>query len=170
MAEPFLAEIRMMSFNFAPKGWALCNGQLLPINQNQALFSLLGTTFGGDGRTNFALPDNRGRTPIHVGSGHTLGERAGEQNHTLNISAIPTHTHRLRASSVAASTNIPVANTTVWGNSAPNQIYDNSGANLVAMGTSAIATAGGSQAHLNMQPFLTINFCIALQGIFPSRT
>ena len=93
MAEPFLSEIRMMSFNYAPKGWALCNGQLLGIGQNQALFSLLGTTFGGDGRSDFALPDLRGRTPIHVGSGHTLGERAGEQAHTLNISELPTHTH-----------------------------------------------------------------------------
>ena len=93
MAEPFLSEIRIMSFEFAPKGWALCNGQLLPINQNQALFSLLGTTFGGDGRVNFALPDLRGRTPIHVGSGHTLGERGGEQAHTLSIAELPTHTH-----------------------------------------------------------------------------
>ena len=98
MAEPFLSEIRIMSFVFAPKGWALCNGQLLPINQNQALFSLLGTTFGGDGRVNFALPDLRGRTPIHVGSGHTLGERGGEQAHTLSIAELPTHTHVLNAS------------------------------------------------------------------------
>ena len=99
MAEPFLSEIRIMSFNFAPKGWALCNGQLLPINQNQALFSLLGTTFGGDGRVNFALPDSRGRVPIHVGSGHTLGERGGEQAHTLSIAELPTHTHVANAQS-----------------------------------------------------------------------
>jgi microcystin-dependent protein len=170
MAEPFLSEIRMMSFGFAPRGWALTNGQLLPINQNQALFSLLGTTFGGDGRVNFALPDLRGRTPIHVGSGHILGERGGEQAHTLSISEIPTHRHVLRASSVAASTNIPAAGTTVWGDSAPNQIYDSSGSNLVAMGATAITNTGGSQAHLNMQPFLTLNFSIALQGIFPSPT
>src|SRR5690606_32185220 len=98
MAEPFLSEIRIMSFVFAPKGWALCNGQLLPINQNQALFSLLGTTFGGDGRVNFALPDFRGRTPIHVGSGHTLGERGGEQAHTISIAELPTHTHVMNAS------------------------------------------------------------------------
>src|SRR5215207_3611459 len=107
MAEPFLSEIRIMSFVFAPKGWALCNGQLLPINQNQALFSLLGTTFGGDGRVNFALPDVRGRTPIHVGSGHTLGERGGEQAHTLSIAELPTHTHVLGGKNANASTNSP---------------------------------------------------------------
>jgi microcystin-dependent protein len=101
MAEPFLSEIRLMSFEFAPKGWALCNGQLLPINQNQALFSLLGTTFGGDGRVNFALPDLRGRTPIHVGNGHTLGELGGEQAHTLSIAELPTHTHVVAANSSA---------------------------------------------------------------------
>src|SRR5882672_11471908 len=110
MAEPFLAEIRIMSFNFAPKGWAQCNGQLLPINQNQALFSLLGTTFGGDGRVNFALPDQRGRTPIHVGSGHTLGERGGEQAHTLSIAEIPTHTHVASATSTLADTNASTNN------------------------------------------------------------
>src|SRR5687767_11128153 len=99
MAEPFLSEVRLMSFGYAPKGWALCNGQLLPINQNQALFSLLGTTFGGDGRVNFALPDLRGRAPIHVGSGHTLGERGGEQAHTLSIAELPTHTHVMHGTS-----------------------------------------------------------------------
>src|SRR5688500_20373567 len=108
MAEPFLSEIRIMSFVFAPKGWALANGQLLPINQNQALFSLLGTTFGGDGRVNFALPDLRGRTPIHVGSGHTLGERGGEQAHTLSIAELPTHTHVLNASSSDGTQVVPV--------------------------------------------------------------
>ena len=106
MAEPFLSEVRIMSFVFAPRGWALCNGQLLPINQNQALFSLLGTTFGGDGRVNFALPDLRGRTPIHVGGAHTLGERGGEQAHTLSIAELPTHTHVAQASSTAG--NVPV--------------------------------------------------------------
>ena len=110
MAEPFLSEVRMMSFEFAPKGWALCNGQLLPINQNQALFSLLGTTFGGDGRVNFALPDLRGRTPIHVGSGHTLGERGGEQAHTLSIAEIPTHTHVANATGDNATTGAPTNN------------------------------------------------------------
>jgi microcystin-dependent protein len=165
MAEPFLSEIRIMSFVFAPKGWALCDGQFLPINQNQALFSLLGTTFGGDGRVNFALPDLRGRIPIHVGSGHTLGERGGEQAHTLSISELPTHTHVLNATSVAADLNNPTnayLATINNGYTAPS--------NLVALGPSSLANVGGSQAHLNMQPFLTLSFCIALQGIFPSAT
>src|ERR671925_2436197 len=109
MAEPFLSEIRITSFNFAPKGWALCNGQLLPINQNQALFSLLGTTFGGDGRVNFALPDLRGRTPLHVGNGHTLGERGGEQAHTLSIAELPEHAHVVNANSSPATANTPSA-------------------------------------------------------------
>jgi microcystin-dependent protein len=163
MAEPFLSEIRIMSFVFAPKGWALCDGQLLPINQNQALFSLLGTTFGGDGRVNFALPDLRGRTPIHVGSGHTLGERGGEQAHTLSIAEIPTHVHVAQASSAAGTTNIPTNNVLASANNlwtAPN--------NLTPMLPATLTNVGGSQAHLNMQPFLTLNLCIALQGIFPS--
>jgi microcystin-dependent protein len=167
MTEPFLSEIRIMSFVFAPKGWALCNGQLLPINQNQGLFSLLGTTFGGDGRVNFGLPDLRGRTPIHVGNGHTLGERGGEQAHTLSISEIPTHTHVLIGTN-NSSVNAP-ANTTVMGKSAPQPTYGGP-ANLAAMDTRSISNVGGSQAHLNMQPFLTLSFCIALQGIFPSAT
>jgi microcystin-dependent protein len=165
MAEPFLSEIRIMSFVFAPKGWALCNGQLLPINQNQALFSLLGTTFGGDGRVNFALPDLRARTPIHVGSGHTLGERGGEQAHTLSIAELPTHTHVARGSSSNAG-NTP-SNTTVLGKSNPQACYGGP-SNLVAMDARTMGNTGGSQAHLNMQPFLTLSFCIALQGIFPS--
>lgn len=167
MAEPFLSETRIMSFSFAPKGWAMCNGQLLPINQNQALFALLGTTFGGDGRVNFALPDLRGRTPIHVGNGHTLGERAGEQAHTLSIQELPQHTHVLKSTNQAVTTNIPASGNTL-GNTAPNQAYNNSNKNLTAMNPGSITNAGGSQAHLNMQPFLTLNFCIALQGVFPS--
>ena len=163
MAEPFLSEIRIFSFNFAPKGWALCNGQLLPINQNQALFSLLGTTFGGDGRVNFALPDLRGRTPIHVGSGHTLGERGGEQAHTLSIAELPTHTHVVNASSANAATPIPSGNVLA----ASNNLYA-SPTNLMSLNPSVVTNIGGSQAHLNMQPFLTLSFCIALQGIFPS--
>ncbi len=166
MAEPFLSEIRMMSFVFAPKGWALCNGQLLPINQNQALFSLLGTSFGGDGRVNFALPDLRGRTPIHVGSGHTLGERGGEQAHTLSIAELPTHTHVAQASNTTASTATPMSNL-VLSNSSASNLYGPA-SNLVSMAPNAVTNTGGSQAHLNMQPFLTISFCIALQGIFPS--
>lgn len=166
MAEPFLSEIRMMSFNFPPKGWALCDGQLLPINQNQGLFSLLGTTFGGDGRVNFGLPDLRGRVPIHVGNGHTLGERGGEQAHTLSIAEIPTHTHVAMASSAATGGN---ANPTNRYLGAANNAY-HAPATLTAMNAGTITNVGGSQAHLNMQPFLTINFSIALQGIFPSPT
>ncbi len=167
MAEPFLSEIRMMSFVFAPKGWALCNGQLLPINQNQALFSLLGTTFGGDGRVNFGLPDLRGRTPIHVGSGHTLGERAGEQAHTLSISELPTHTHVATATTASQNTLAPSA-TAYFAGTAPSEFY--SGTTNVAMNAAMVTNTGVSQAHLNMQPFLTISFSIALQGIFPSPT
>jgi microcystin-dependent protein len=155
-----------MSFVFAPKGWALANGQLLPINQNQALFSLLGTTFGGDGRVNFALPDLRGRTPIHVGSGHTLGERGGEPAHTVSIAEMPTHTHVLNASSTVATTNSPDPGM-VTGQSTASSLYA-AGANFVAMAPATVSNVGGSQAHLNMQPFLTLSFCIALQGIFPS--
>ena len=166
MAEPFLSEIRIMSFVFPPKGWALCNGQLLPINQNQALFSLLGTTFGGDGRVNFALPDLRGRTPIHVGSSHTLGERGGEQAHTLSISELPTHTHVLNATTATGNTPLPTNNILA---DSPSQLYS-SPANLIALNAGSVTNTGGSQAHLNMQPFLTLSFCIALQGIFPSPT
>lgn len=165
MAEPFLSEIRIMSFVFAPKGWALCNGQLLPINQNQGLFSLLGTTFGGDGRVNFALPDLRGRTPIHVGSGHTLGEKGGEQAHTLSIAEIPTHTHVLNGTSAAAAADLPTNN--LLATTASVNIYGQP-SSLVAMNPGMVTNTGGSQAHLNMQPFLTLSFCIALQGIFPS--
>ena len=168
MAEPFLSEIRIMSFNFAPKGWALCNGQLLPINQNQGLFSLLGTTYGGDGRVNFALPNLQGRAPIHMGSGHTLGERGGEQGHTLTINELPTHVHTLNGSSTQATTNVP-ANNTVLSASNPQNVYAQA-SNLIAMSAASIGNTGGSQAHLNMQPFLVLNFCIALQGIFPSQT
>ena len=163
MAEPFLSEIRIMSFVFAPKGWALCNGQLLPINQNQGLFSLLGTTFGGDGRVNFALPDCRGRTPIHVGSGHTLGEKGGEQAHTLSIAELPTHTHVLNGTSVDADTPVPTGN--LFATVA--NVYTGA-QNLTTLVAGTCGNVGGSQAHLNMQPFLTLSFCIALQGIFPS--
>ena len=166
MAEPFLAEIRLMSFVFAPRGWALCNGQLLPINQNQALFSLLGTTFGGDGRTTFGLPDLRGRVPLHVGGGHTLGERGGEQAHTLNLSELPTHTHVLNGTSNTA-TNTP-STSTVFARSNPQQAYA-APSNLVAMDPRTVGNTGGSQPHENTQPYLVLNFCIALQGIFPSQ-
>jgi len=170
MAEPFLSEIRIMSFVFAPKGWALCNGQLLPINQNQALFSLLGTTFGGDGRVNFALPDLRGRVPIHVGSGHTLGERGGEQAHTLSIAELPEHIHVANATTTqaGAATNGP-SPSVILAQSNFSMLYGPP-SSLVAMDPGAVANVGGSQAHLNMEPFLTLSFCIALQGIFPSAT
>lgn len=167
MAEPFLSEIRIMSFGFPPKGWALCNGQLLPINQNQALFSLLGTTFGGDGRVNFALPNLQGRAPIHVGSGHTLGERGGEQAHTLSIAELPTHTHIVNATRADGTTNLATGN--VFAKSL-QAAYSAPSSSLVAMAPEKVTNTGGSQAHLNMQPFLTLSFCIALQGIFPSPT
>jgi microcystin-dependent protein len=164
MAEPFLSEIRIMSFDFAPKGWAMCNGQLMPINQNQALFSLLGTTFGGDGRVNFALPDQRGRAPIHVGSGFTLGERGGEQAHTLTINETPTHLHQVSASSTSTGGFDNMTGNYLGG---ANNVYA-APASLTTMNPGTIANTGGSQPHQNMQPFLTLTFCIALQGIFPS--
>ena len=167
MAEPYMGEIKLVSFNFPPKGWAFCNGQFLPINQNQALFSLLGTTYGGDGRVNFALPDLRGRTPIHEGSGHTLGERAGEQAHTLSIAELPTHTHVLNGTNNASNTSL-VTTPVLFANSVPSEMFTGNTANMVAMAPTAITNVGGSQAHLNMQPFLTLSFCIALQGLFPS--
>ena len=163
MAEPFLSEIRLFSFEFAPRYWAMCNGQLLPINQNQALFSLLGTTFGGDGRVNFALPDLRARTPIHVGNGHTLGERGGEQAHTLSIAEVPEHVHVLNgkeANPTQATPGLAVL-------ASANNLYGPP-SDLTSLVSGSVANVGGSQAHLNMQPFLTINFCIALAGIFPS--
>jgi microcystin-dependent protein len=164
MAEPFLSEIRIMSFSFAPKGWAMCNGQLMPINQNQALFSLLGTTFGGDGRVNFALPDQRGRAPIHVGSGHTLGERGGEPAHTLTLSELPTHPHLVAASTVDTGGNDNPTGRFLG--SASGVYHTFASPQTISPGT--IGNAGGSQAHQNMQPYLVLNFCIALQGIFPS--
>ena len=169
MAEPFLSEIRQMSFGFPPKGWAFCDGQLLPINQNQGLFSLLGTTYGGDGRVNFGLPDLRGRVPMHMGSGHTLGERGGEQGHTLTISEIPTHTHTYSATPNVATTSTP-DNTMMLAQSIAANFYGPAASNLQAMAPNSIGPVGGSQAHLNMQPFLVLNFSIALQGIFPSQT
>jgi microcystin-dependent protein len=167
MSEPFLSEIKLMSFNFPPKGWAMCNGQLLPINQNQALFSLLGTTYGGDGRVNFGLPNLQGRTPIHVGNGHVLGEIGGEQAHTLSISELPTHTHTASAANVPATSNAP-SNARMISQSTGANLYAGA-SNLQAMAPQAIASVGGSQAHPNMQPYLTLTFCIALQGIFPTQ-
>jgi microcystin-dependent protein len=165
MAEPFLSEIRLFSFNFAPKGWAQCNGQLLPINQNQALFALLGTTYGGNGQTNFALPNLRGRYAMHEGNGHTLGEAAGATAVTITQQTMPMHQHQVMASTVNAD--VPVAAGNMMG--AFNNAYIAPGANLIAIDPGTISNVGGSQAHTNMAPYLVINFCIALQGIFPSQ-
>ena len=164
MAEPFLSEIRIFSFGFAPKGWALCNGQLLPINQNQALFSLLGTTYGGDGRVNFALPNLQGRTPNHMGQGFTLGQMGGEQAHTLTIAELPTHVHGAVASSTASDSFVPTGNYL----GAANNFYA-ALANATTLPPATLSNTGGSQAHQNMQPYLVLSFCIALQGIFPSQ-
>jgi microcystin-dependent protein len=166
MAEPFLSEIRIMSFNFPPKGWALCNGQLLPINQNQALFALLGTTYGGNGQTNFALPNLQGRVPIHEGSGHTLGETGGQTAHALSQQEMPTHTHVLNGTTAAGTALIPTGNLLAKANL---PAYHAPGAGLVAMVPDTVGSAGGSQPHTNLMPFLTLSYCIALEGIFPSQ-
>jgi microcystin-dependent protein len=163
MSEPFLSEIKIVSFNFPPKGWALCNGQLLPINQNQALFALLGTTYGGNGQTNFALPNLRGRVPIHFGS-HTLGEAAGSTSVTVNIQQLPTHLHTNACTNQNASTNDPTG--AFLG--AANNLYTSPGS-LTTLHPSSVTSVGGSQPHNNMMPYLVLNFIIALQGIFPSR-
>ena len=164
MGTPFMSEIKIVSFNFAPQGWAMCNGQLLPINQNQALFSLLGTTFGGNGQTNFGLPNLQGRAPMHMGNGHTLGETAGQQAVTLNIQQLPTHTHNLNALDANGTLGGPTGNLLAQfnnGYTSPSQ--------LTTLTPGTVPNVGGSQPHLNMQPFLTLIFCIALQGAFPSR-
>lgn len=163
MAEPFLSEFRMFSFVFAPKGWALCNGQLLPINQNQALFALLGNTFGGDGRVNFALPDMRARVPVHVGGDVALGQRDGEQAVTLSLSQLPAHGHAVRAHSGVSTERSPANKT--WAGTSENMFRPDAN---TGMSDSLVSHVGGSQAHLNMQPSLTLSFCVALQGIFPS--
>lgn len=168
MSEPFLGEVRLMSFNFPPKGWAFCNGQLLPINQNQALFSLLGTTYGGNGQTTFALPDLRGRVPMHFGAGHTQGERAGESAHTVTTGELPQHMHAFNGSATQATTGQPSASVTK--STSKGTFAYSSPQNLLAMDPSSLSNSGGSQPHENRQPFLTVSFCIALQGIFPSRT
>lgn len=165
MSTPFLGEIKIVSFNFAPKGWAQCNGQLLPINQNQALFSILGTVFGGDGRVNFALPDFRGRIPTHVGGGLTLGEKGGQEFHTVTISEMPAHNHFVQANSAAGGTGAP------GGNFLANISTKAYGAfaNLTTLSPSTVTNTGGSQPHENRQPFLALLIIIALQGIFPSQ-
>jgi len=165
MGTPYLSEIRIMAFNFPPKGWAQCNGQLLPINQNQALFSLLGTTFGGDGRTTFALPDLRGRVPIHFGGGFSLGQAGGQEFHTLTMTEMPTHTHFAQGTSLVG--NQAVAGGNVLANTAA-LIYDAPNA-LTTLQPGTISNIGGSQPHENRQPYQVVNFCIALIGVFPSR-
>jgi len=165
MSEPFLSEIKIVSFNFPPKGWALCNGQILPINQNQALFALLGTTYGGNGQTTFGLPNLRGRVPIHMGNGHTLGEAAGSTSVTINIQQMPTHIHAFNATNNDSTATSPDPNLVIA--KAPSPIYGAAG-NLVAM-AQTVSSVGGSQPHNNMMPYLVLNFIIALQGIFPSR-
>lgn len=173
MSEPFLAEVRIVGFNFAPRGWALCDGQILPINQNQSLYSLLGTTYGGDGRTTFALPDLRGRVPIHVGASngthHSEGQKGGEETHTLAANEMPQHTHPMQAAQPPGANPAPVPNGKVLAQApATDPIYGDA-RNLVSLISSSIVNVGGGQAHNNMQPFLALNFCIALQGLFPSR-
>lgn len=166
MSTPFLGEIKIVSFNFPPKGWALCDGQLLPINQNQALFSLFGTMYGGNGQTTFALPDLRGRSPMHVGSGFLQGQKAGEESHTLTISEMPTHTHQVTATSDGAGSMEPAGLT--WAAASDTSPYSSNAPNTT-MSPSSISTVGGSQPHNNMGPYIVLNMIVALQGIFPSR-
>jgi microcystin-dependent protein len=174
MADPFVAEIRIFPFNFAPKGWAWCDGQLLPLSQNTALFSLLGTTYGGDGKSNFALPDLQGRAPMHPGQGpglslHDLGETGGSETVTLLESEIPAHSHSLNASTQDGGDSHPVPN--LLAQAIGVGPYNNQGtAPIVMMNANALAPAGGDQPHNNLQPYLTFYFCIALQGVFPPRT
>jgi len=172
MSEPFLAEIHIFGFNFPPRGWATCDGQVLPINQNQSLYSLLGTTYGGDGRTTFALPDLRGRTPLHVGNSttpgsvnHSQGQKSGEETHILTPSEMPGHDHSVAANAASATSDEPQGNLPAR---AGFDAYGGATA-LGAFGTETVNDTGGGQGHDNMQPWLAVNFCIALQGIFPSR-
>jgi microcystin-dependent protein len=174
MADPFLAEIRIIPFNFAPKGWAFCDGQLLPLSQNTALFALLGTTNGGDGKSTFALPDLQGRAPMHPGLGnglslHDLGESGGSESVTLLESEMPIHAHTLQANAAQADLQAPGPARVLARASGGSAYQANTSANLVPMAPEALALAGGDQPHNNMQPYLTLNFCIALQGIFPQR-
>ncbi len=168
MSTPYLAEIRLTSFAFAPRGWALCNGQLLAINQNQALFALLGTTYGGNGQTTFALPNLQGRAPMHFSGVHPLGQAAGAETHTLAVAEIPSHAHTLRASGKVAASSSPAGGVLAAPVRGATPAYAAVG-NLVPLNPAAIAATGGGQPHENRPPYLTVNFIIALQGIFPSR-
>jgi microcystin-dependent protein len=167
VAAPFLGELKLVAFNFAPKGWAQCNGQFLPINQNQALFSLLGTTYGGNGQTTFALPELRGRVPLHPGQGFTQGQVGGQEAHTLTQSEMPQHLHFLSATSADANTPAPSNSILASANNAFAQLAAQSP--LVALDPSSLSNFGGSQPHINQQPTLVLCWVIALQGIFPSR-
>jgi microcystin-dependent protein len=169
MSTPYMGEIKITSFNFAPKGWALANGQFLAINQNQALFSLFGTSFGGNGQTTFALPDFRGRTPIHAGNsgGFVAGQAGGQEFHTLTIQEMPTHFHALQGSSAPATLADPVGSMLADVNT---KLYKDSSTNPTTLFPATVTNAGGSQPHENRQPYLVLSFIIALQGIFPSRT
>lgn len=169
MSAPFLGEIRQTSFAFAPKGWALCNGQLLPISQNQALFSLLGTTYGGNGINNFALPDLRGRSPVHVSPSQQLGTLLGEEAHALSVNELPAHTHGLHGCADLANNTSPSGNVPAAKGRGGKDIYAPGSSPTQPMSPQAIAPTGGSQPHENMQPFTTVNFIIAMTGIFPSR-
>lgn len=164
MSEPFLAEVRVMGFDFAPRGWAFCDGQILPINQNQSLYSLLGTTYGGDGQTSFALPDLRGRTPIHAGNGHQIGQKGGEETHTLAVSEMPNHDHAWKATSDNGDAPDPTGNML---GAYLNGYRDETDPTDLVGGT--VTNVGDGQSHENMQPFIAVNFCIALRGLFPSR-
>jgi microcystin-dependent protein len=173
MATPFLGEIRLISFNFPPKGWAFCNGQLLSIQQNTALFALLGTTYGGNGQTTFQLPNLQGRVPLHLGAdgfgnNYVMGQQGGEATHTLSLAELPAHVHALQASNLAASMNSPFGAAPAQPAGAVGAIYGSATA-ITTMAPQAIGNTGGNQPHTNEQPYLVINFCIALVGIFPSR-
>ena len=171
MAEPYLAEIRIVGFNFAPRGWANCDGEILPINQNQSLYSILGTTYGGDGRTSFALPDLRGRTPIHAGSNGTssysLGQKGGEETHALTAAEIPGHTHTLQAQNDVPLGDEP--NASVLAQGLQSTYVNDDSSKRVGMASSAVSSAGGGGGHNNMQPFLSVRYIIALLGTFPPR-
>lgn len=174
MADPFVAEIRIFPFNFAPTGWALCNGQLMPISQNTALFSLLGTTYGGDGRTTFALPNLQGMAPLQQGQGpglslYDLGQAAGTDSVTLLTSEMPSHSHSVGVNSNPGNLQSPASNLILGRSQRANAYQDNTTQNLVTMNANALSVAGGSLPHNNLMPYLTVNFCVALQGIFPPR-
>ena len=170
MSNPFLSEIRIMSFNFAPRGWALCNGQTLQINQNQPLFSLLGTTYGGDGRVTFALPNLQGRVAVHSGSGHTLGERGGQEAHTVIQSEMPAHIHPATVDVKSGDNTSPNPTGAYPANTGGTPMYSPGSSNMVAMNPGMVTATGGSQPHENRQPYLCLNFCIALSGIYPSQS